>query len=173
VHVPNVDAVSWFITEIWPLVKEKIAGVKFIIVGSNAPPEISALTNDDIDVMGFVSEETLKDLYSKTKLVVIPLRYGAGVKGKTVEAMFNGIPLVTTDTGIEGLPGDYSFLNPKNNPVDFANEVTRLYNSPNEELISISKKEVQYVHDHFHLEVVKSEFLTILSHAKAASEITN
>jgi GT2 family glycosyltransferase/ubiquinone/menaquinone biosynthesis C-methylase UbiE/glycosyltransferase involved in cell wall biosynthesis len=171
-HVPNIDAVLWFITEIWPLVKGKIAGARFIVAGSNPPPEVNAIANDNIDVMGFVSEETLKNLYGHIKLVVIPLRYGAGVKGKTVEAMFHGIPVVTTDSGIEGLPGDYSFLNPKNNAVDFANEVVRLYNASNEELISISNMEVQYIHDHFHSEVVRSEFLTILGHSKASNKIT-
>ena len=163
IHAPNVDAVLWFTREIWPLAKEKIGNARFIIAGSNSPTEINALATDSINVLGFVSEETLTDLYSKIKLAVIPLRYGAGVKGKTVEAMFHGIPMVTTDSGAEGLPGQYSFLIPKNNPVDFANEVTRLYNASDEELSALSKKEVQYIRDHFDFEIVKSELLTILN----------
>jgi GT2 family glycosyltransferase/ubiquinone/menaquinone biosynthesis C-methylase UbiE len=173
VHAPNVDAVLWFSREIWPMIKKNIAGVRFIIAGSNPPAEINALAGEDISVLGFVSEETLKNLYGKVKLVVIPLRYGAGVKGKTVEAMFHGVPLITTGTGIEGLPGEYSFLTPKDSPADFANEVTRLYNASNEELISMSKKEIQYIHDHFHFDVVKSELQAILNmHTEETMDLT-
>jgi glycosyltransferase involved in cell wall biosynthesis len=173
VHAPNVDAVLWFSREIWPRIKKNIAGVRFIIAGSNPPAEINALAGEDISVLGFVSEETLKNLYGKVKLVVIPLRYGAGVKGKTVEAMFHGVPLITTGTGIEGLPGEYSFLTPKDSPADFANEVTRLYNASNEELISMSKKEIQYIHDHFHFDVVKSELQAILNvHTEETMDLT-
>ncbi|MEO5562759.1 MAG: glycosyltransferase, partial [Chitinophagaceae bacterium] len=161
-HTPNVDAVLWFVREVWPLVKQKIADARFIVAGSNAPAEIIALAASDIDIVGFVSEAALQKLYGEIKMVVIPLRYGAGVKGKTVEALCNGIPLVSTEFGTEGLPGDTSFLVPMKNAVDFANEVTRLYNASNDELSLLSKKEVDYIHDHFHFDVVKSEMLAIL-----------
>jgi GT2 family glycosyltransferase len=172
-HLPNVDGVLWFVNEIWPLVRHQVPGAKFIIAGSNPPPEVNALAGDDIDVLGFISDEALRKLYSKIKIVVIPLRYGAGVKGKTVEAMYHGMPLVTTDFGVEGLPGDPSFLSPKNGPVVFAEEVIRLYNASNDELASLSSKQVQYIHDHFHFEVVKPELQAILSmHAEDTIDLT-
>jgi glycosyltransferase involved in cell wall biosynthesis len=162
-HLPNVDAVLWFVNEIWPLVRHKIEGAKFIIAGSNPPREISALADKDVEVLGFISDDKLRKLYSEIRMVVIPLRYGAGVKGKTVEAMYNGVPLVTTDFGVEGLPGDSSFLPPKNSPVAFAEEVIRLYNASNSELTSLSATQVQYIHDHFHFDIVKSELQAILN----------
>ncbi len=172
-HLPNVDAVLWFTREVWPLIKQNMPGVKFRIAGSNAPAEIKALASDDIDILGFVTDEALQKLYSEIKLVVIPLRYGAGVKGKTVEAMYHGIPLVTTDFGLEGLPGVRSFFDPKNSSADFANEVNRLYNAPDAELARLSNKEVQYIHDHFHFDTVKSELLEILDdHADKEIEVT-
>ncbi len=54
---------------------------------------------------GFVSEEELSRLYAECRMVVVPLRYGAGVKGKVVEAIYNGAPIVTTSVGAEGIPG--------------------------------------------------------------------
>ena len=57
-----------------------------------------------IIVKGFVSEEELADLYRNCRIVVVPLRYGAGVKGKVVEAIYNGAPIVTTSVGSEGIP---------------------------------------------------------------------
>ncbi|MBS1736085.1 MAG: glycosyltransferase [Bacteroidetes bacterium] len=161
-HGPNADAVIWFVKEVWPLIKKKIPGAKFIVVGSNVPPEIMALSDDDTHIIGFLSETDLKKLYNKIKMVVIPLRYGAGVKGKTVEAMYNGIPFVATEFGIEGLPGSPGFLASKNNADEFAKEVIRLYNAPDSELKELSKMETKYIHDHFHLESVKKEFLKIL-----------
>jgi glycosyltransferase involved in cell wall biosynthesis len=171
-HLPNVDAVLWFVNEVWPLVRNKVAGAKFIIAGSNPPREINALAGDDIEVLGFISDETLQSLYGKIKMVVIPLRYGAGVKGKTVEAMYNGIPLVTTDFGVEGLPGDPSFLTPKNSPVAFAEETARLYNASNSELAALSARQVEYIHDHFHFDVVKSEVQAILNMNEEPIDLT-
>jgi GT2 family glycosyltransferase/2-polyprenyl-3-methyl-5-hydroxy-6-metoxy-1,4-benzoquinol methylase len=162
-HGPNADGVLWFVKEVWPHIKQNISGGKFIIVGSNVTPEIMALAADDIQIIGFLSETELQKLYKKVKLVVIPLRYGAGVKGKTVEAMYNGIPLVSTDFGLEGLPGAPHSLTPRNKADDFASEVVRLYNAPENELEGLSKMETGYIHDHFYFEVVKKELNEILN----------
>ena len=128
-HAPNKDAVLWFAREIWPTVKPKIGDGKFIIAGSNPPAEIKSLASDDINVLGFVTEETLQNIYGKVKLVVVPLRYGAGVKGKTVEAMFHGVPVVSTEFGLEGLPDGYAaFLKSYNTAEEFSRQVVALYN---------------------------------------------
>ena len=68
--------------------------------------EIKALEEpgNGIIIKGFVSEEELAQLYGHCRVVVVPLRYGAGVKGKVVEAIYNGAPIVTTSTGAEGFP---------------------------------------------------------------------
>jgi glycosyltransferase involved in cell wall biosynthesis len=128
-HAPNKDAVLWFAREIWPTVKPKIGDGKFMIAGSNPPAEIKSLASDDINVLGFVTEETLQNIYGKVKLVVVPLRYGAGVKGKTVEAMFHGVPVVSTEFGLEGLPDGYAaFLKSYNTAEEFSRQVVALYN---------------------------------------------
>ncbi|MES1222592.1 MAG: glycosyltransferase family 4 protein, partial [Bacteroidota bacterium] len=165
-HIPNVDAVIWFVREVWPKMRNKLSGGRFIVAGSNVPPEIAALATEDINVVGFLPEPDLQKLYKTIKLVVVPLRYGAGVKGKTVEAMYHGIPLVTTSFGIEGLPGDTSFISPQNNATDFSSELIRLYNAPDEELATLSNKEADYVKEHFHFNVVKAEMIGILEKLK-------
>ena len=161
-HQPNIDAVLWFIREVWPLITRKVADVKFIIVGSNAPKEVTELAGDNVIVKGFVTDEQLDRLYSEVKLVVVPLRYGAGVKGKTVEAMHRGLPLVATTFGVEGLPGNPSFITAQDTEKGFADETCRLYNLSDEELMALSKKEISYIHDHFHFDVVKQEMLDVL-----------
>jgi glycosyltransferase involved in cell wall biosynthesis len=95
-----------------------------------------------------VSDEELNKLYKRTKLVVIPLRYGAGVKGKTVEAMHQGVPFVTTQFGIEGLEGINAIVTSHNTASAFADGVTILYND-NNGLIDFSKKAIDYISTHF------------------------
>ena len=148
-HKPNLDAVEWFSKQVWPAVSAALPSAKFIIVGSNPPEAVTSLQSDSIEVRGFVSEKELLSIYSKVKLVVIPLRYGAGVKGKTLEAMYNGLPVVTTDFGIQGMQGDYqAFLHPKNDARAFADEITRLY-SDSDELQKQSVAGTGYINTNF------------------------
>ena len=148
-HAPNKDAVLWFAREVWPMVKHKIRGGKFIIAGSNVPAEVKSLAGDDINVVGFLTEEALRILYNKVKLVVVPLRYGAGVKGKTVEAMFHGVPVVSTESGLEGLPDGYSaFLKPYDTADEFSRQVITLYND-DLALEDLSKRESAYINNNF------------------------
>lgn len=102
-HKPNVDAVLWFAKEVFPQILSKYPDIVWHIAGSNAPDEVKNLVCDNIILEGFVSDKRLGELYRKCRLDVVPLRYGAGVKGKVVEAAYYQIPLVTTTIGGEGL----------------------------------------------------------------------
>ena len=84
-------------------VLQKYPDMVWHIVGSKAPEEVLKLASDNVIIEGFVSDEDLAKLYKKCRLAVVPLRYGAGVKGKVVEASYYQIPLVTTPIGGEGL----------------------------------------------------------------------
>ena len=149
-HTPNVDAVKWFVEEVYPLIKEK-SNIPFSIVGSNPPEEILALEGDGIEVKGFVSDEELEEIYRTCKLVVVPLRYGAGVKGKVIEAIHNGVPIVTTNVGAEGIPEIHSVLEVQDEPEEFAKMVVQLYND-NQRLDSISKSMQAYIREHNSIE---------------------
>ncbi len=104
-HPPNIDAITWFCREVLP--KAQAAGREFAltIVGSKAGAEVKALERLGVNVRGFVSDEELQRLYAETDIVIAPLRYGAGVKGKVIEAMARGVPVVTTDVGAQGIDG--------------------------------------------------------------------
>lgn len=127
-HPPNTDAVLWFAREVFPLIREKLSA-DFYIVGSKVTEEIKALEQPDngIIVKGFVSEEELSRLYATCRIVVVPLRYGAGVKGKVIEAIYNGAPIVTTSIGAEGIPQAEDVMCIQDKPEDFAQEVVALY----------------------------------------------
>lgn len=128
-HSPNTDGILWFCRDILPIVQGAIPHIHLFIAGSNPPPAVVGLQSDRITVTGFIPDHELKQLYGNTKIAVIPLRYGAGVKGKTVEAMRHHMPLVTTTTGIEGLQNIRQIIEPMNAPHAFAEQIIQLYNN--------------------------------------------
>ena len=75
---------------------------------------------------GRVSEEELQSLYNSAKVIVAPLRIGAGVKGKVVEALRMGVPIVTTSIGVQGLPGHKDAIAVADDTADFAKAVQDL-----------------------------------------------
>lgn len=102
-HTPNIDAVLWFYENVYTRVLRKYPDMVWHIVGSKAPDEVLKLAGPNVIIEGFVSDEDLAKLYKKCRMSVVPLRYGAGVKGKVVESAYYQIPLVTTPIGGEGL----------------------------------------------------------------------
>lgn len=99
-HEPNVDAVRWFRTEIWPLIKAQQPDARWVIIGANAPDDITAMNQDGIEFKGRVPETTpyIEEAWAS----VAPLRFGAGMKGKVGEALAWGLPVVTTQFGAQG-----------------------------------------------------------------------
>lgn len=147
-HRPNVDAVLWFIEKIYPIIR-KNTNIPFYIVGSNPPKEILNLKSvPGVIVKGYVSDEELNELYNICKLVVVPLRYGAGIKGKVIEAMSKGTPIVTTTTGAEGIDGIENIVPVTDEPTKFAEELLSLYND-NIKLKKISLEERKYIDKNF------------------------
>ncbi|WP_310473813.1 methyltransferase domain-containing protein [Sandarakinorhabdus sp.] len=104
-HPPNVDAITWFCREVLPKAQAAGRELALTIVGSKAGAEVKALERTGVSVRGFVSDEELLHLYTETDMVIAPLRYGAGVKGKVIEAMARGVPVVTTEVGAQGIDG--------------------------------------------------------------------
>lgn len=100
-HIPNRDAARWLCAEIMPLVWRRRPDVVAHIVGSNPPPEVTELARDGVEVHGWVPE--LEPVYQRSRVVVAPLRFGAGVKGKVGEALACGVPVVATSIAAEGM----------------------------------------------------------------------
>mgnify|MGYP004643236403 FL=1 len=137
----------------YPLIREKNGDIDFYIVGSNAPEEIKQLDGNGIIFKGFVSDEELMELYSKCRIVVVPLRYGAGVKGKVVEAIYNGAPIVTTSVGAEGIAGVENVLKIEDDAQSFAKAVVDLYSDDNE-LVNLANKTQKFIKDNFSINAV-------------------
>jgi GT2 family glycosyltransferase len=147
-HTPNRDSVIWFVEEIFPKILEDIPDAIFHIVGSNAPNCIKALACDNIKVHGFVSTRDLKTIYASTRLAVVPLRYGAGIKGKIVEAMSSSVPVLTTSIGAEGFANPEHYLAIEDDPQQFARTAVKLYKDGNK-LRKMVEAAYDYIHDTF------------------------
>ncbi len=102
-HPPNTDAAVSLVREVMPEVWRELGDVRVSIVGSDPPPEVTVLASSRVDVTGWV--EDLQPLLDGARLMLAPLRYGAGMKGKITQALSVGLPVVTTPIGAEGLDG--------------------------------------------------------------------
>ncbi|WP_025847912.1 glycosyltransferase [Paenibacillus ehimensis] len=152
-HKPNIDAVLWFAEEIFPEVLNAIPTIKWYIVGSNPPELIKSLHSENIIVTGFVTDEELEKYYSQCKMVVVPLRFGAGVKGKVIEAMYHRVPIITTSVGSEGLQEAFEYLIECNDSRQFADTIVQLY-FDNERLTELSQKSQRFVQRYYSKESV-------------------
>ncbi len=156
-HRPNVDAVVNFMREAWPAIERAIPGVVFTIAGSNPSPEVLALASENVHVLGFVSDAKLLELYRTARLTVVPLRYGAGVKGKTVEAMAYGVPVVGTPIAFEGMEDIASYLHPLQQAEPMHRAVIELYDN-DVALKSISARQREFVQGRFSLDAIAAAF---------------
>lgn len=125
-HPPNVDAALWLLHEIMPLVRAQRPGVRLHLVGSNPTADVRALADAQTHVSGYVSDAELARYYANCRVAVVPLRFGAGIKSKVVEALQQGLPLVTTPVGAQGLDGVEDSAVVASEPAELAAAIVRL-----------------------------------------------
>ncbi len=128
-HPPNVDAVEWFVREVFPRVRTALPDVRCHIIGSRVPASIRDLADAQIVVHGFV--EDIQPFMQGCRVSIAPLRYGAGVKGKVNMAMSCGLPVVATPIAVEGMhvTADEDVLVAED-AAAYADAVVRLYRDP-------------------------------------------
>lgn len=147
-HPPNIDAVLWFANNIFPRIVKEIPDIKWHIVGSKPPKEVSDLSDENILVEGFVSDARLAQMYRKCRMAVVPLRVGAGVKGKVVEAAYYQIPLVTTPVGAEGISLEENAFEVVECNESMAEKIVKLYNDF-DRLREMSDNSVLLIKNHY------------------------
>ncbi len=101
-HKPNLVGLRWFLKRVWPFLA---AEAQLIVVGSNCPSELEQQlqTTEGVQFEGSVDDARLAELYASTRLSLAPLPYGAGLKGKVVEAMSWGHRVIGSAYAFEGL----------------------------------------------------------------------
>ena len=127
-HRPNIDAVIFFLEEVYPLVSECLQDAKFYIIGDKVPPEIAALATERIIVAGL--QRDVRPFFNSVRLSVAPLRFGAGIKGKINQSMAFGVPVVATSLAVEGMGLiDNEDVLVADDPEVFARTLVKLYES--------------------------------------------
>ncbi|ULJ32491.1 glycosyltransferase [Klebsiella quasipneumoniae] len=119
----NEDAVIWFINEIMPIILEKVSCFKLYVVGASPSPYLQSLANESIIITGFV-ESPIK-YFERAEVAVVPLRFGAGIKIKVIEALEAKIPVITTTVGAEGVSTNLDLLHIADDNISFAESVIK------------------------------------------------
>lgn len=160
-HPPNIDAASWFVSEIYPLVKRLYPDIHLYLVGSNPSEEVRKLAGMDITVTGYVTDEELAAYYTKARVAVVPLRFGGGVKGKVLEAMRFGVPLITTPTGVQGLAEAKDAIEVTERPDEFASAICELL-TDDERWMGLSEKGQRFIKNNFSVEAMRQTVLEFI-----------
>lgn len=100
---PNIEGLNFFLRKVFPLIKRKVPNAIFVHIGKGTPCKIKKFHNN-VDIFIYDYIENLTPFYKKATLFVAPLLSGSGIKIKILEAISNGLPVVTTPIGIEGIP---------------------------------------------------------------------
>ncbi len=174
-HTPNIDAVLFFIRDIYPKVRGQLPDAKFYIIGDKAPPEVIALADENIIITGL--QPDVRPYFDSVRLSIAPLRYGAGVKGKINQSMGLGVPVVATSIAAEGM-----FLTNREDiliadtPGDFAEALIELYHSK-ELWERISSHGIEKTQSMYSVEVATKQLAHLLSdehiHAAVSSPLRN
>lgn len=159
-HHPNVDAMRYFVDEIYSLVRENIKALKIDVIGSEPPEWLRMLTTDGLNVTGYVPD--VRPYFDRCKLSIAPLRYGAGVNGKIVLSMSYGVPVVASSVAAEGIPAahDRDIL-VVDDPVAFSNAVTNLYYD--EQMWNrLSRNGLRIINEYYSINTSKARLLGVL-----------
>jgi len=106
-HAPNHDTVIYLKEEIWPLLSKKFPEAKLQIYGAYPTPKIKSLHQPKLNFFVHGRAESSFEVISKARVLLAPIRFGAGIKGKLLEAMQFGTPSVTSIIGAEAMNGDF------------------------------------------------------------------
>ena len=127
-HEPNWDAVLYLKQFIWPLIRKQLPKAEIHIYGAYPSKKVFDLNNLKEGFLIKGRTDSLERVMKKTKVCLAPLRFGAGIKGKLIDAMQFGVPSVTTDIGAEAMHGEFTWNGIiVNQPHKFAEAAVELY----------------------------------------------
>jgi GT2 family glycosyltransferase/SAM-dependent methyltransferase len=126
-HPPNVDSIEYIVATIWPGIRRRLPQAQLNVYGYKLPPKVLALDNPaaGVFVRGFVEDH--RAAIAASRVMLAPLRYGAGIKGKICEAFAVGTPVVTTPMGAEGIDGEGHALAVETDTQQFVDRAVEIY----------------------------------------------
>jgi glycosyltransferase involved in cell wall biosynthesis len=155
--LPNVEAVEFLVTQVWPLVKEKMDDVKLWIVGNSPTQEVRQFAKKDKSVVVTGNLPDIRDAFKGAHVLAAPVFSGKGTRYKILEAMASGTPIVATTTAVEGLDiknGEQALI--ANNAKEMAKEIIRLLNDQRLQN-KLAKQGASYVAKNFDWDKIADE----------------
>lgn len=144
---PNSDGLEWFAAHALPLIEATLeSSARLLVTGGNPPREVLGLAGTAISFVGHVAD--LAQTYDQARVAIVPVRYGAGIKIKALEALQHGVPVVTTSVGAEGIDGAGGpAVEVCDDPAEFAERVVALLSD--ERSWSAARAEMVALHEHW------------------------
>ena len=129
-HEPNYNMVLYLKETIWPLIKKQLPKAHLHVYGAYSSQKVQQLHNEKEGFLIKGRAGSVAEVMQKGKVCLAPIRFGAGIKGKFIDAMQNGLPSITTSLGAEGMQhgkewGGYI----ENEPEQFAKQAVAVYNN--------------------------------------------
>jgi glycosyltransferase involved in cell wall biosynthesis len=123
---PNGDSLIWFLSEIWPLIRQKLANASLTIAGINRSQRVRDLAGTGVHILGQVAD--LTGLYNCVRVFIAPTRFAAGIPHKVHEAAARGVPVVATSVLARQLGwSDGNQLQIADDPAEFAEKCVELH----------------------------------------------
>jgi glycosyltransferase involved in cell wall biosynthesis len=127
-HEPNWNGVLYLKEEIWPLIKKQLPDAELHVYGAYPSPKVTQLHQLKEGFLIKGRAESAHEVMLHAKVCLAPLRYGAGMKGKLIDAMECGTPSVTTSIGAEAMHGNLEWAGSvADDAISFASEAVKLY----------------------------------------------
>ncbi|MBT8393731.1 MAG: glycosyltransferase family 4 protein, partial [Bacteroidia bacterium] len=158
-HEPNYNSIRHLKNTIWPLIREQLPDTEMHVYGAYASQKVDQLNNqkEGFFIKGFASD--VNEVMQRSKVCLVPLKFGAGLKGKIFDAMINGTPCITTSIGAEGIFGN---LDPngfiEDETQSFVNRAIELYNNKTE-WIQMQKNGFKAIKERFNRLNFEGKFL--------------
>jgi len=167
-HRPNVDAMRWYIENVWPLVRARLPALRTFVVGTRGKERLADVAAAGIEIVGFV--EDLAPLLARCRVGIAPLRFGAGVKGKIGTMLAAGVPVVATPVATEGMHlGHGRDVLVAESAAEFAEAVVHLHQD--EALWSrIMEGAARTLDEHFSSAVASHRIATLLADCRSRRE---
>ncbi len=160
-YEPNVVAVTFFSTKIFPSLKTRYPELKFIIVGANPDERVQRLSGQDgVVVTGFV--DSVEPYFRDSTLVVAPMLTGAGIQNKIIQAMAYGCCVATTTIGAEGLTIHDNEIAIINSPDEWVSVLLNLLSDKGRRK-EMGAKAREYIKSNLSREVISRQFWTFIN----------
>jgi glycosyltransferase involved in cell wall biosynthesis len=166
-HPPNVDAISFFLQEIWPVILKRLPNAEFITAGCFPDPRVAAAVQSAENAQLHPNVPDIRPFFEQATVYVVPMRFGGGVRQKILEAWSMRKPVIATSMATEGIKvrqGEQLWL--EDTPDGFAERVIDLL-KPHLDIDGMTERNRRFVQQHYSIEVAASSFANAINSTRA------